>query len=213
MKTNSKRASRSAKYSFLHLPAPYIGIDEVGRGCLAGPVVAAAVIFKSNKDTRFYKDSKSICEEGRQKLSDSIHEHHLVGIGWASVEEIDQVNILQATFIAMRRAIENLKPSEFGTLLIDGRDKIPNLKNHHQQPMIKGDQHVRLISAASIAAKVARDQFMTQLASEERLYGFEKHKGYGTLYHREQIQKNGPCQWHRQSFSGVKEFIAKPAVL
>jgi ribonuclease HII len=206
------KSTRITASSFLHLPAPHIGIDEVGRGCLAGPVVAGAVIFKSKKDIRFYKDSKSICETDRTELSASIHAHHIVGIGFASVEEIDQVNILQATFIAMKRAIENLKLSEFGTVLIDGRERIPNLENHQQQPIIKGDVKVRLISAASIVAKVARDQFMTQLSNEVQHYGFEKHKGYGTSYHRQQIEKNGPCQWHRQSFSGVKEHLAKLAV-
>ncbi len=200
------------KLNFEHLPTPHIGIDEVGRGCLAGPVVAAAVIFKSAKDIRKYKDSKILCEEAREELSQSIHTHHLVGIGWASVEEIDQVNILQASFLAMHRAIAALGIVEAGTILVDGIMAIPDIARHQQLAIVKGDQRVRLISAASIAAKVARDRFMTQLAEEVNLYGFEKHKGYGTLFHREQIQKNGPCRWHRQTFSGVKEFIGPSAV-
>ncbi len=209
IKARVSAGSRSSKYKFDHLPTPHIGIDEVGRGCLAGPVVAAAVIFKSKNDIKFYQDSKAIDQAQREKLSASIHENHHVSIGWASVEEIDQINILQATFLAMRRAVEGLKLSEFGSLLIDGRDKIPKLESHQQLAIIKGDQHVRLISAASIAAKVARDQFMTQLAAEVSAYGFEKHKGYGTLFHRKQIQKVGPCAWHRQTFSGVKEYVIK----
>ncbi len=196
-------------------PAPWIGIDEVGRGCLAGPVVAAAVIFKSTKDIKNYVDSKKLNSEAREQLSLSIHNHHLVGIGWASVEEIDQINILQATFRAMHRAVEKLQNShttamtQNPTLLIDGRDCIPSLGHFVQVPIIQGDQHVRLISAASIAAKVARDQFMVELSKSGADYGFEKHKGYGTLYHRQQIQKMGPSAWHRKSFGGVKEYVTK----
>jgi ribonuclease HII len=197
-------------------PTPWIGIDEVGRGCLAGPVVAAAVIFKSETDTDLYFDSKTISEPQREILSTSIHQHHWVGIGWASVEEIDEINILQATFRAMHRAVDlvmaqaGLDPKkEKPTLFIDGRDRVPSLGHYNQVPIIKGDQHLRLISAASLAAKVARDQFMIELAREGADYGFEKHKGYGTEFHRGQIQKFGPCKWHRQSFGGVKEFIAK----
>jgi ribonuclease HII len=199
-------------------PTPLIGIDEVGRGCLAGPVVAGAVIFKSQKDIQHYIDSKKLKEEQRTELSASIHEHHYVGIGWASVEEIDQINILQATFLAMRRAIEKLesqfmRDSEFlGTLLIDGRDRVPKMDLFHQVSIIKGDQKVSLISAASIAAKVARDQFMIELSQSGAQYGFEKHKGYGTLFHRQQIQKLGPGSWHRQTFGGVKEYLAKQSV-
>jgi ribonuclease HII len=190
--------------------APLIGVDEVGRGCLAGPVVAAAVIFKSDKDVKLYKDSKAISPEQREELSHSIHKNHFVSIGWSSVEEIDELNILQATFVAMKRALDDLaKQTNWvaGTVLVDGRDKVPNMGTIKQQAIIKGDQRVSVISAASIAAKVARDQFMQKLALEYKDYGFEKHKGYGTLYHRTQIQKVGPCIWHRKSFGGVKEHI------
>lgn len=201
-------------------PTPWIGIDEVGRGCLAGPVVAAAVIFRSDVDTDLYVDSKTITETQREILVTSIHQHHWVGVGWASVEEIDQINILQATFRAMHRAVEQLAekaqiafPNEKSktkpTLFIDGRDRIPSLGLWNQVPVIKGDQKVRLISAASIAAKVARDRFMIELAKTGTDYGFEKHKGYGTAYHRQQIQKFGPCPWHRQTFGGVKEYLAQ----
>ena len=194
------------KLNFDDLPAPLIGVDEVGRGCLAGPVVAGAVIFNSKKDIRLYKDSKVLSEETREELSESIHLHHTVSIGWATVEEIDQFNILQATFIAMRRAVEGLK-HQSGSVLVDGRDRIPNLGSFDQRPIIGGDDKVRLISAASIVAKVARDRFMKDLAKEISHYGFEQHKGYATAYHRKRIQEVGPCQWHRQSFAGVKEHI------
>lgn len=202
------------KLSFDDLPAPLMGVDEVGRGCLAGPVVAGAVIFKSTKDIRHYRDSKTLSEEAREELSKSIHAHHFVSIGWASVEEIDEVNILQATFIAMRRAVAGLKlqigpPAEkmLGSVLVDGRDKIPDLGPYEQRAIIGGDEKVRLISAASIVAKVARDRFMKDLALEVAGYGFEQHKGYATSFHRQRIQEVGPCKWHRQSFAGVKEYI------
>jgi ribonuclease HII len=196
----------SDNLNFSKLPTPLIGVDEVGRGCLAGPVTAAAVIFRSEKDIHLYKDSKKISEVQREELAESIHQHHIVSVGWASVEEIDELNILQATFLAMHRAIEELETNT-GTVLVDGRDKIPNLVGFSQQAIIKGDQKLSVISAASIAAKVARDKFMKKIASDFKQYGFEKHKGYGTEYHRKQIQVFGPTEWHRQSFSGVKEFI------
>lgn len=191
------------------LSEPFIGIDEVGRGCLAGPVYAAAVCFKSTIDIKKYKDSKAIKYIQREKLSESIKHHHHFAIGIASVAEIDQHNILQATFLAMRRAVENLALSmemTTATLLIDGRDVIPNFERYHQQPIIEGDAKVRLISAASIVAKVARDNFMIQLAGQFKDYEFDKHKGYGTKLHRERIQKFGPTKWHRQTFSGVREY-------
>ena len=182
------------------------GIDECGRGCGAGPVVSAAVILPNGFKSSLIRDSKKLSEQQREDLSKSIHENHIVSIGWASVEEIDEFNILQATFIAMKRAIEAL-PQKTGTILIDGRDKIPNLVGYSQKAIIKGDQLVSVISAASIAAKVARDQFMKKLSAEYSVYGFEQHKGYGTAKHRQQIQAHGPTKWHRQSFGGVKEYV------
>ena len=192
------------------LTTPLIGVDEVGRGCLAGPVVAAAVIFKCTTDTRKYRDSKVTPEDQRINLSESIFKHHHVAIGWASVEEIDEINILQASFLAMRRAIEQLNVKS-GTILVDGRDRIPKMDGFDQRPVIKGDQKLRLISAASIAAKVARDNFMKDLAKEFHDYGFEQHKGYATSFHRERIQAVGPSKWHRQSFAGVKEYVIAPS--
>ena len=194
------------KIDYLSLPTPLIGVDEVGRGSLAGPVTAAAVIFDSSKDIRKYKDSKQLEEKKRAELSESIHKHHLVAIGWASVEEIDELNILQASLLAMYRAVRMLKVKS-GTILVDGLQIVPNLDSFEQRAIVRGDEKLRLISAASIAAKVARDEFMRTLAGEIKDYGFEKHKGYGTLFHRKKIAALGPSKWHRQSFSGVKEFI------
>lgn len=199
------------KLNMKSLATPLIGVDEVGRGCLAGPVTAAAVLFNSTRDIRKYKDSKQLSEVQRNKLSESIHLYHTVAIGWASVEEIDELNILQASFLAMQRAIHKLGLKS-GTILVDGHQCIPNMGNFEQRAIVKGDQKLRLISAASIVAKVARDQFMIELASEVSDYGFEKHKGYGTLYHRNQIHAVGPCKWHRQSFGGVKEYIKSVAI-
>lgn len=196
------------KKFFCSLSQPLIGIDEVGRGCLAGPVYAAAVIFKSNTDISKYQDSKKVDEIQRKELSESIQRHHQFSIGIATVAEVDQFNIRQATFIAMQRALKGLGLiHKDATILIDGRDKIPNMDQSRQIAIIQGDDKVRLISAASIMAKVARDQFMIELANKYEVYGFEKHKGYGTLYHREQIQKHGPSMWHRQTFGGVKEYL------
>ncbi len=192
------------------LSQPLVGIDEVGRGCLAGPVYAAAVCFKSEIDTKKYKDSKDTDHIHREILATSIKTNHYYAIGSASVDEIDQYNILQATFLAMKRAVDSLASQADLTgavLLIDGRDQIPNFDLYQQSPIIEGDEHVSLISAASLVAKVARDQFMMDLSKQYQNYGFEKHKGYGTKLHRQCIQKFGPTKWHRQTFSGVREYI------
>lgn len=187
-------------------PGPVVGLDEVGRGCLAGPVFAAAVIFRSEKGLKEIKDSKLLSESRREALSSLILEEHHVGIGSASVEEIDQINILQASFLAMRRALEKLA-IEDACLLVDGHMKIPGLDGFEQHPIVKGDTRVKLIGAASIVAKVARDRLMKELGEEFPHYGFEVHKGYATLQHREGIQRHGPCVWHRKSFAGVKEYL------
>ena len=201
---------RITKAFLQSLLQPVIGIDEVGRGCLAGPVYAAAVIFKSEKDVTKYYDSKIIEHEEREKLASSVLEHHHAEVGIASVEEVDRFNIREATFLAMRRAVEQLAVKHkitTGTLLVDGRDKIPDFESFQQLAIVDGDDKVRVISAASLVAKVARDRFMTDLSQTVSHYGFEQHKGYGTKYHREQIQKHGPSIWHRQTFSGVKEYL------
>ena len=187
-------------------PLPLIGVDEVGRGCLAGPVVAAAVIFRSEHLSEDVTDSKLLSEQRRQELSALIYEHHSVGLGSASVEEIEEINILQASLLAMKRAIEKLGATT-GHLLIDGNQKIPGLLHWPQTTVIKGDLRVPQISAASIVAKVYRDQWMRDLGKQFAKYGFEKHKGYSTERHKRAIAKHGPCDLHRKTFSGVKEFI------
>lgn len=190
------------------LPAPIIGVDEVGRGCLAGPVFAAAVFFKSNKYVQEVTDSKLISEARREELSALILQEHFVGIGSASVEEIDQINILQASFLAMKRAIEALNLKTGGHVLVDGHMKIPNLVGFEQTPIIKGDLRAAPISAASIVAKVARDRLMKELGAQYPEYGFEVHKGYSTAKHKGSIERVGPCIIHRKTFAGVKEHLA-----
>lgn len=184
-----------------------IGVDEVGRGCLAGPVYASAVSFNSDILSDLVTDSKLLSEKRRTELSIEIQKHHHVGLGFATVEEIDELNILQASLLAMKRAVESLG-LKYGHLLIDGNQKIPNMAKEFQQTtVIKGDLRVSLISAASIVAKVTRDELMKNLGVEFPHYGFEAHKGYSTVVHKKSIAEHGPCIWHRKSFSGVKEFV------
>ncbi|UOF01921.1 ribonuclease HII [Bdellovibrio reynosensis] len=190
-----------------YFPEPVIGVDEVGRGCLAGPVYAAAVIFKSDALSEDVTDSKLISEERREELAELILKEHHVGIGFASVEEIDELNILQASLLAMKRAVEALGVTS-GHVLIDGNMKIPKLAGSFEQTtIVKGDLRAPPISAASIVAKVTRDRIMKELSGKYPQYGFEAHKGYSTAIHMESIQAHGPCDVHRKSFSGVKEFV------
>ena len=188
-------------------PGPIAGVDEVGRGPLAGPVFAAAVILPDTSIFDFsdlgITDSKLVSEVRREKFALLIHEHAQVGIGFASVGEIDRLNILQAAFLAMRRAIENLGTG-IGHVLVDGNQRIPSIEIR-QTTVIKGDLRVLPISAASIVAKVARDEYMKRLAEKFPAYGFEKHKGYGSPEHMASIQRQGPCVHHRSTFAGVRE--------
>lgn len=205
--------NKSFDFSILeNYPRPLIGIDEVGRGCLAGPVCAGVVILDESKPFDHYFDSKTLSEEKRKSLSLDIQENHFWSIGWATVEEVDSINIRQATFLAMTRALQDLiskyKLKKEGTLLIDGRDVVPNIKSFRQLAIIKGDQHLRSISAASIVAKVARDELMKELSEEFPYYGFEKHKGYGTEVHRKAIVQFKPTIHHRKTFGGVKEHLS-----
>lgn len=186
------------------LPAPIIGVDEVGRGCLAGPVFAAAVILPPDFSVEGITDSKLLSETRREKLAELIHDNAHVGIGFASVGEIDRLNILQASFLAMRRAIENLGVG-MGHVIVDGNQKIPALEGFRQTAVIKGDLRATPIGAASIVAKVARDTLMKKLGEKYPVYGFEKHKGYASPVHLAAIQANGPCVQHRSTFAGVRE--------
>ena len=182
-------------------------IDEAGRGPLAGPVVAACVIIKANfsinNDIKTINDSKKITAKKRELLFDLIKKHFIeVGIGICDHLTIDRINILQATFLAMKKAISSIKnrPQFF---LIDGSFIIPNCSTP-QQAVIKGDEKIFTIAAASIIAKVTRDRIMQEMDKLYPNYGFLKHKGYGTKDHLEKLKQYGPCPIHRLSFNRVK---------
>lgn len=191
------------------------GIDEVGRGCLAGVVCASAVIFKGNYRGRGLKDSKLMTHQARVERSLEIKENSYYAIATSSVQEIDELNILQATFVAMKRAVVDLEnqlkkiqlPDDFKPVhyVIDGRDRIPDFGTRLQKSIIQGDSLVKQISAASILAKVYRDQMMIDLDQKFPEYGFCKHKGYGTKIHLEALHKFGVTEWHRRSFAPVRE--------
>ncbi len=190
-------------------PGPVVGVDEVGRGCLAGPVYAAAVCLKSDQHIEHLTDSKLISEKRREVLAPQIEEAHWFGVGVATVEEIDELNILQASLLAMKRAIDEIEKKmgqRVGHVLVDGNKKIPDL-DRKQTTIIKGDLRCAPISAASIVAKVARDQLMKELGLQHPGYGFEGHKGYASELHRKAIAEKGPLYFHRKSFAGVKEYI------
>jgi len=181
------------------------GVDEVGRGPLAGPVVAAAVILPQEGIKEKVFDSKKISSKKREHLYEVIlAEAQGVGVGIIGQEEIDRINIFQATLRAMVLAIENL-PSPPDFLLIDGTQ---GLKFSTAQKSIpKGDQLSNSIAAASIIAKVTRDRMMLECHQKYPQYNFAKHKGYGTKEHRRAIEKFGICELHRKTFKGVKEYL------
>ncbi len=188
-------------------PNPVIGVDEVGRGCLAGPVYAAACVLLSDELTEVMTDSKLIKEKNRSVIAEKIQAKHRVAIGFATVEEIEKLNILNAALLAMKRAVENLELTH-GHVLVDGNRKIPDLSHQFQQTtIVKGDLRVAPISAASIVAKVTRDQVMYELDKEFPQYQFAVHKGYATPIHRKAIQEFGPTAIHRKTFGGVKEYL------
>ena len=179
------------------------GVDEVGRGCLAGPVVSAAIILKKSADKEKFVDSKSISSKKRRDLVSYILEHsHAVGIGICDNFEVDKLNIHNATLLSMKRAINNLN-LEPDLVYIDGIHK-PDI-SIKSECFIKGDQKIPEISAASIIAKVLRDNEMIILDSMLKVYGFANHKGYGTKEHMMAIDIFGPSVYHRLSFSPLKD--------
>lgn len=220
-------------------PHPVIGLDEVGRGCLAGPVYAAAAIVPHEHVETLVAlgvtDSKLLKSEKRDLLSAEILKLCSVGVGIASVDEIDEINILQASFLAMRRALHQLEDSlsapgaafgfENAHFIVDGHQRIPMVVSkfasqaenqsvtsryakNQQTTVIKGDLRALPIAAASIVAKVARDRMMIEAAREYPHYGFEKHKGYAAPIHRQAIAQHGPSTLHRKTFGGVREYLA-----
>ncbi len=217
-----------------------IGIDEAGRGPLAGPVVACATTVRkseirnpkseinskfqipNSKNFNLIRDSKTLSHKQRESLYDFIHEHFYVGVGICDHKTIDRMNILEATFLAMKKAIADLvssikynvssinkKNSKYiihdtkYIILLDGNKPIPNFSGE-QKAIVNGDKHVKSISAASIIAKVTRDRIMLEMHEKYPEYNFGKHKGYGTKLHMEALVQYGPCAIHRRSFRPVK---------
>ena len=181
------------------------GVDEAGRGPLAGPVYAAAVVLKKWQTIEGVNDSKKLSEKKREELFDKIvSECSAFSVGTASEREIDEINILQATFLAMKRAVDGLsiKPD---IALVDGNQTPP--LDCAVKTVIKGDAKSESIAAASIIAKVSRDRYMKEMAAKYPEYQFEKHKGYGTKLHYEMIEKYGICEIHRKSF--LKKVLGK----
>ncbi|PIP28054.1 MAG: ribonuclease HII [Candidatus Moranbacteria bacterium CG23_combo_of_CG06-09_8_20_14_all_35_22] len=206
-----------------------IGIDEVGRGPLAGPVVACAVVLrvpspvvstrhplpKGEEDLEKFnliRDSKMLSEKQRESLFDFIAENFYVGVGICDHRTIDRINILEASFLAMKSAvsqlknkIQNFKNSKM-IILLDGNKKIPNF-SFEQRAIVSGDKIVKSISAASIYAKVTRDRMMGEMHKIYPEYNFAQHKGYGTKIHMDALKKHGPCEIHRKSFRPVRKCL------
>tara|TARA_Y100000768_G_scaffold101969_1_gene74506 strand:- start:277 stop:849 length:573 start_codon:yes stop_codon:yes gene_type:complete len=182
------------------------GVDEVGRGSLAGPVVSAAVILKKGINLKLLKDSKKISFKKRQEISDHIKCHAFYAIGLASVNEILDLNILQASLLSMKRALNQLtiKPD---LTLIDGNFAPGGLKNY--KTIINGDEKIKVISAASIIAKVYRDNLMIKLAEKFSDYAWENNFGYGTKAHLEGLKKFGITSHHRKGFKPVHKILSK----
>ncbi len=201
--------------AFLHAEQPSLpwdvpgllaGVDEAGRGPLAGPVVAAAVILDDQNPIKGLADSKKLTARQRDRLYDEIRAKALCcSVAEASVEEIDQINILQATLLAMRRAVEGLrlKPHK---VLVDG-NRLPVL-DVLAEAIVQGDAKVQAISAASILAKVHRDRWCETIDRDFPQYGFASHKGYGTAVHMQALKTYGATPWHRQSFAPVAAVLA-----
>lgn len=207
-----------------------IGVDEAGRGPLAGPVVAVATtvrnfkfqisnfesisndkISNEAKMWEMIKDSKKLSEKRREEVFGFIMENFYVGVGICNHETIDRVNILEATFLAMKKAISDLKSQiknqgDKIIILVDGDKMIPNFSGE-QKAVISGDKLVKSISAASIIAKVARDRIMNEMDKKYPAYQFAKHKGYGTKIHIDALKLNGPCEIHRHTFAPVRNAI------
>ncbi len=237
-------------------PQPVMGVDEAGRGCLAGPVFAGAVLFvpqaqspliRSSANTKVplavgaesphrdktgpfthpekeghYPDSKQISPKNREKLAQIIRGRHIYGVGKAGVEEIERLNILQASLLSMKRAVmacwtkwqTNITPAEKQKthilpkvhILVDGNVLIPGLPpDFHQTAFIKGDRRLSPIASASIIAKVTRDGWIRRQAKKYPQYDFARHKGYATPQHKKAIAEYGPCPLHRKYFAGVRE--------
>ena len=181
------------------------GVDEVGRGCLAGPVVSAAVVLKKSINLNLLKDSKKISFNKRKEISEHIKKNSYYALGIASVEEILNLNILQASLLSMKRAILKLEIKP-GLTLIDGNFAPKGLKNY--KTIINGDEKIKVISAASIIAKVYRDKFMIRLSKKFSNYAWDRNFGYGTKAHFEGLKKYGVTSHHRKGFKPIHKILS-----
>ena len=182
------------------------GVDEVGRGCLAGPVIAAAVILKKGINLKILRDSKKISYKKREKIAEHIKQNSYFGIGVSSVEEIQNLNILQASLLSMKRAIDKLKIKP-ELILVDGKFAPKGIKNY--KTIINGDEKIKEISAASIIAKVYRDRLMIKLSDKYSNYAWERNFGYGTKDHMDGLKKFGITSHHRKSFKPIHNILSK----
>ena len=199
-KENQRQNQRSEVKNLMKIIA---GVDEVGRGSLIGPVYASAVILKKSINPKLLKDSKSLSKKEREYLCAYIKNNSTWSIGKASVKEIEKLNILQASLLAMKRAIKKLKKKPM-LVLIDG-NKIPSLENYNLKSVIKGDQKIPSISAASIIAKVTRDKMIANLGKKFKGYYLDKNSGYGTKQHLKAIKNLGITSQHRKTFSPINK--------
>ena len=181
------------------------GVDEVGRGSWIGPVFSAAVILKKSINKNLLKDSKKIPAKERKRLANYIKKNSIYSIGKASIKEIDKLNILQATLLSMKRAINNLKHKP-NIILVDGVHA-PKNTSYHFKTIIRGDEKIPAISAASIIAKVARDRYIARLAKNYTSYGWHTNFGYGTKKHLGAIYKFGVTNHHRKSFKPMHNIL------
>jgi ribonuclease HII len=204
-----RRAVSQSEFDW-RAPGLVAGVDEAGRGPLAGPVVAAAVILDAASPIAGLADSKVLTAARRARLSIEIRARsHAWSLGWADAAEIDALNILQATFLAMRRALAGLNVAP-AHVIVDG-DRCPDMRGLAfectAEPVVRGDATVASVSAASILAKVARDEFMGELESRYPGYGFAGHKGYPTAAHLEALRRLGPSPVHRLSYAPVQSCL------
>ena len=181
------------------------GVDEVGRGSWIGPVFSAAVILKKSINKNLLKDSKKIPAKERKQLANYIKKNSIYSVGKASIKEIDKLNILQATLLSMKRAINNLKHKP-NIILVDGVHA-PKNTSYHFKTIIRGDEKIPAISAASIIAKVTRDRYITKLAKNFISYGWHTNFGYGTKKHLDAINKFGVTNHHRKSFKPIYNIL------
>ena len=199
-KENQRQNQRSEVKNLMKIIA---GVDEVGRGSLIGPVYASAVILKKSINPKLLKDSKLLSKKEREYLCTYIKKNSTWSIGKASVKEIEKLNILQSSLLAMKRAIKKLKKKPTH-VLIDG-NKTPELENYNLKSVIKGDKKIPSISAASIIAKVSRDKFITTLSKKNKGYDWDKNFGYGTKQHLKALKKLGITKHHRKTFSPISK--------